>query len=181
MVLVHPGGSSAARRWPVANWAQVATALAADGHRVGISAGPREEALAASVGQPVWSGRDVLDLAALVAGSRLVLSADTGVAHLATALRRPSVVLFGPTSPAIWGPPPGRPWHRVLWKGRTGDPWASAPDPGLLEIAPRDVVAAAASRVRHRPGCPGRAWSSRRPRHVRLSGVGAGGPSFMVG
>lgn len=143
MVLVHPGGSSAARRWPVANWAQVATALAADGHRVGISAGPREEALAASVGQPVWSGRDVLDLAALVAGSRLVLSADTGVAHLATALRRPSVVLFGPTSPAIWGPPPGRPWHRVLWKGRTGDPWASAPDPGLLEIAPRDVVAAA--------------------------------------
>lgn len=143
MILIHPGGSSVARRWPVADWAQVAGALAADGHEVGVTAGPGEEALAAAVGQPVWSGRRLVDLAALVAGSRLVLSGDTGIAHLATALRRPSVVLFGPTSPAVWGPPPERPWHRVLWKGRVGDPWGEENHPTLLEIRPAEVLSAA--------------------------------------
>jgi ADP-heptose:LPS heptosyltransferase len=53
----------------------------------------------------------------------------------------PSVVLFGPTPPAEWGPPPERPWHRVLWAGRRGDPNGPEPDPGLLEIEPDAVVA----------------------------------------
>ncbi|MFD0888435.1 glycosyltransferase family 9 protein, partial [Streptosporangium algeriense] len=67
---------------------------------------------------------------------------DTGVAHLATALSTPSVVLFGPTPPARWGPPPGESRHVVLWSGRTGDPFATRPDPGLLAITPADVLAA---------------------------------------
>jgi ADP-heptose:LPS heptosyltransferase len=70
-----------------------------------------------------------------------VLSADTGVAHLATALGRPSVVLFGPVSPAEWGPPAG-PRHLALWSGRLGDPHSDRPDPGLLEIGTREVEAA---------------------------------------
>jgi uncharacterized protein YjbJ (UPF0337 family) len=71
-----------------------------------------------------------------------VLCCDTGVAHLATAYRTPSVVLFGPTPPGEWGPPPDRPQHRVLWRGGRGDPHADAPDPGLLAIAVEDVLAA---------------------------------------
>ena len=59
-----------------------------------------------------------------------------------TALRTPSVVLFGPVSPALWGPPAERTWHRVLWTGTTGDPHGSFPDPGLLAITVDDVVAA---------------------------------------
>jgi uncharacterized protein YjbJ (UPF0337 family) len=54
----------------------------------------------------------------------------------------PSVVLFGPTPPAEWGPPPDRPWHRALWAGRRGDPHAKAPDAGLLAISVEDVLAA---------------------------------------
>jgi ADP-heptose:LPS heptosyltransferase len=65
---------------------------------------------------------------------------DTGVAHLATALGTPSVVLFGPTAPARWGPPPDRPIHRVLWAGAEGDPHADRPDPGLLRIGVDDVL-----------------------------------------
>lgn len=87
-------------------------------------------------------GADVMTLAAHVAAAGRLVCGDTGVAHLATALRRPSVVLFGPTSPARWGPPPQRPQHVTLWVGGTGDPHAERPDPGLLAISVSDVLAA---------------------------------------
>jgi ADP-heptose:LPS heptosyltransferase len=114
-----------------------------------VSAGPGEEtealAVAATAGLPadrVRAGGDLAALARLVAGAGRVACADTGVAHLATALRVPSVVLFGPTPPAEWGPPPDkRDRHRVLWAGRRGDPNGLAPDPGLLEIEPAAVSA----------------------------------------
>ena len=71
-----------------------------------------------------------------------VVSGDTGVAHLATALDRPSVLLFGPSSPARWGPWPGVGTHRVLWAGRTGDPCAAVIDPGLLRIEADEMIEA---------------------------------------
>ena len=67
--------------------------------------------------------------------------------HLATALGTPSVVLFGPTDPARWGPPEAGP-HRVLWAGRTGDPHGDRPDPGLLTITVDEVARAVASLTR---------------------------------
>jgi ADP-heptose:LPS heptosyltransferase len=88
---------------------------------------------------------DLLHLAALVAAAERVVCGDTGVAHLATASGTPSVVLFGPTSPDGWGPPPGRTIHRVLWAGRQGDPHAAEPDPGLLRIGVDVVVEALAA------------------------------------
>ncbi|MDP9443815.1 MAG: glycosyltransferase family 9 protein, partial [Actinomycetota bacterium] len=92
------------------------------------------------------AGRTELDaLAALVAAARLVVCGDTGVGHLATAYATPSVLLFGPTPPARWGPPP-EPWHRVLWRGagRTGgDPWGGDVDPALRAVGVDDVLMAA--------------------------------------
>jgi ADP-heptose:LPS heptosyltransferase len=82
----------------------------------------------------------LVGLARLVAAAGRVVSGDTGVAHLATALDTPSVTLFGPTSPGEWGPPAGRGRHRVLWSGRSGDPHGERPDPGLLEIGAADVI-----------------------------------------
>jgi ADP-heptose:LPS heptosyltransferase len=151
--VLHPGAASGARRWPAARWAQVARAERAAGRRVVLTGSPGEAPLAAGIaraaGLPpsaVLAGRtDLLGLAATVAAAGRVACGDTGVAHLATALRVPSVVLFGPTPPAWWGPPPGRPWHRALWAGRRGDPHAAAPDPGLLEIAVEDVAGALAA------------------------------------
>jgi len=84
----------------------------------------------------------VLALGRLVAAADRVVCCDTGVAHLATALGTPSVVLFGPTSPALWGPPADRPWHRALWAGGSGDPHGQLPDPGLLAIAADQVLEA---------------------------------------
>jgi hypothetical protein len=52
------------------------------------------------------------------------------------------VLLFGPTPPALWGPPANRPWHRVLHRGGRGDPHAAALDPALAAISVDDVVGA---------------------------------------
>ncbi len=68
---------------------------------------------------------------------------DTGVGHLATAYRVPSVLLFGPTPPAAWGPTVDLDRHIVLWKGEPGDPFGDEPSPSLLRIGVPDVIAAA--------------------------------------
>mgnify|MGYP001175484563 FL=1 len=144
-VLVHPGASTLDRRWPADRFAAVARALAARGYPVRVTAGPAEQNLAARVavaaGLPATAVAGSMDLAALtdlVASSRLVVCGDTGVAHLATACRTPSVVIFGPQPPSRWGPPAnGR--HRVLWS--PADP--RDPDPRPRRIGTADVLAAA--------------------------------------
>ncbi len=157
--LVHPGAAFPGRRWPAERFAAVARHLAAGGHDVRITGGPAEVDLARAVAEGAGLGPDAvlagtttsLELAAVVAAARVVVSGDTGVAHLATAYRRPSVVLFGPVSPALWGPParPGEhgPLHVVLWHGDgTGDPWGTELDPALARI-PVDEVTAALDRL----------------------------------
>jgi ADP-heptose:LPS heptosyltransferase len=148
--LVHPGAGSPARRWPAERYAAVARAEARAGRTVVVTGGPDEVALAhevaAGAGLPrgaVHAGQNgVLALGRLVAAAGRVVCGDTGVAHLATAVGTPSVVLFGPTSPALWGPPADRPWHRALWAGTSGDPHGQLPDPGLLAIAVDQVLEA---------------------------------------
>jgi len=158
-LLVHPGAAQPSRRWPVERWAAVARELAASGASVLLTGGPgeRERALqvAAAAALPpsaVVAGRtSPLELAALVAAARLLVSVDTGVAHLATACGTPSVVLFGPTDPALWGPPADRPRHRVLWAGRTGDNFAPSADPGLLLLDAGAVLAACRDALQQEP------------------------------
>jgi ADP-heptose:LPS heptosyltransferase len=147
--LIHPGAASEARRWPADRWVEVARAEQQLGRRVVITGGPgeveRAHRIAAAASVPsthVYAGRTSLrELAALVAAAGRVVCGDTGVAHLATAFRRPSVVLFGPIAPSSWGPP-RRPYHRVLWNGTTGDPHADRTDAGLLAIPAARVIAA---------------------------------------
>jgi ADP-heptose:LPS heptosyltransferase len=154
VALVHPGAAFPGRRWPADRFAAVARHLAAAGRDVRITGGPAEvplaRAVAAAAGlgeEAVLAGRtSTLELAAVVAGARVVVSGDTGMAHLATAYRRPSVVLFGPVSPALWGPPPrvargGGALHVVLWHGDgTGDPWGTELDPALAAITVAEVT-----------------------------------------
>ena len=150
-VVLHPGAASASRRWPAERFAAVARALAAEGSDVVISGGPAENGLAAYVaelaGLPpaavLAGGTSLLSLAALVEQARLVVCGDTGTGHLATATGTPSVLLFGPVSPARWGPPEGR-GHTVLWRGDgTGDPHGDSVDAALLRITVDEVLAAA--------------------------------------
>ncbi|MFI2611070.1 glycosyltransferase family 9 protein [Kitasatospora sp. NPDC018619] len=156
-VLLHPGADAGARRWPAERFAALARALRAQGRRVVVSAGAGERALAERVagaaalppGSVVGGTADLPfpELAALVARAAAVVSGDTGLAHLAVALGTPSVTLFGPVSPALWGPPAAE-RHVALWHGepgagpRPGDAHGTEPDARLLRIGVPEVVEA---------------------------------------
>jgi ADP-heptose:LPS heptosyltransferase len=150
VTLLHPGAADPSRRWPPERWAGIARAELAAGREVLITGSAAEFPLARSIAAAAGidprrqlAGRtDLGRLAGLVAGAGAVVCGDTGVAHLATALAVPSVLLFGPSSPRHWGPPGDRPLHRVLWRGRSGDPHGAEADPGLLEIDVDSVVSA---------------------------------------
>ncbi len=153
-VVVHPGAKAEARRWPVNRFGAVARGLALAGQSVCITGSASERrrclAVAQSAGlspQCVVAGTlDLGGLAALVAGARLVVSGDTGIAHLASAYATPSVILFGPTSPERWGPPAMSP-ATVIWRGVTGNPHGRSADPALLDIGSDEVLAAAEARL----------------------------------
>jgi ADP-heptose:LPS heptosyltransferase len=150
-VIIHPGAGSPARRWPADRFAEVARTLEREGHRVVVTGSTVEYELCRNVTDA--AGLDpssnlagtlsVLRLAALVARARLIVCGDTGIGHLATAYRTPSVLLFGPMTPALWGPPPERAGHVALWTGRSGDPHGRRVHPGLVEIPAGQVIEAA--------------------------------------
>ncbi|HEY9180026.1 MAG TPA: glycosyltransferase family 9 protein [Candidatus Baltobacteraceae bacterium] len=148
-IVIHPGAASESRRWPAGRWIETCTRLSNEGHRIVMTGSSSEfrrcRFIAKAAHLPiecVLAGRtDLADLVSIVAAARAIVCGDTGMAHIATALRTPSVVLFGPTSPRYWGPPAHRPYHRVIWRGILGDPHAPYVDPGLASIAVDEVLA----------------------------------------
>jgi len=110
-VVLHPGVGpfAPARLWPPAYFAALARALAASGFGVVVTGTGRESPLA----RPIREATDALDLvgrtdlatlAAVLEQARLVIGSDCGVVHLAAALGRPALALFGPTNVEAWRP-----------------------------------------------------------------------------
>ena len=110
-VCIHPGASTPLRCWSPAGFAQVADALANLGLRVVLTGSQREIELTKSVAAKMQAdslnlaGRTNLGaLATLLTRARLVVCNDTGVSHLAAALKVPSVVVFTISDPDRWAP-----------------------------------------------------------------------------
>lgn len=107
-VCLHPGARDKRRRWPVEKFALVASRLAASGHALVLTGSEAERdvlrALEYSVSTPVlniverFGHLSAGELAAVLFHSRMLVSNDTGVSHLAAALQLPSVILFSPYS-----------------------------------------------------------------------------------
>lgn len=153
VTIIHPGAKSPSRRWPADRFATVAAELAGRGHRVVITGSAAERPLAlrvaelAGLPETAVPRTELAELAGLVAHARLLISGDTGIAHLASAYGTPSVVLFGPMSPARWGPP-ARPYHRAIWHGTRSEPGDSMEPgvhPALLAVTTGEVLDAAAA------------------------------------
>lgn len=113
VVVVHAGSvNGSAKRWPVDRWAAFSKAVhEIAGARIVLtgSGGDRElaEAVVRLVGDAVVSlcGRTTVDeLLALLERADLVASGDSGPLHLAAALGRPVIGIYGPTDPRIHGP-----------------------------------------------------------------------------
>ncbi len=109
-VCVHPGSSTPARRWPLERFAAVADALAERGYRIVLTGSndesPVTHAVADAMHRPVvdlGGQTSVGGLAALFEAARLQIANDTGVSHLAAAVRLPSV-LISFSDPARWAP-----------------------------------------------------------------------------
>jgi heptosyltransferase III len=116
IVAIHPGSGSPRKNWPIDRWVQLCECLISKhGAELHIISGETEAAdVLADFGRAARN----LPLPALtteLARCQLFVGHDSGVSHLAVACSVPSVLLFGPTDPAMWAPP--APHVRVLRHG----------------------------------------------------------------
>jgi ADP-heptose:LPS heptosyltransferase len=110
--LLHPGATSSSRRWPLERFAVVGDELARRGYRVAVTGVRGEEELTATVCAAMHApARDLCgatslgSFAALVRDAALLVSNDTGAAHLAAAVGTPSVTIFLAGDPQRWAHP----------------------------------------------------------------------------
>ena len=161
-VLLHPGGAVnpgmtlLAKRWPPDRFAALVARLVAAGATPLLAGGPGDHDAVAAVlaalppgtpPPPDLSGHLDLDgHAALAAQCDLYIGHDSGPTHLAAAPGTPTVVIFGPTDPAVYAPPGDH--VRPVWRGARLDPAIDlrerVPDEqAILAVGVDDVWAAA--------------------------------------
>lgn len=142
-VLANPLAGWPAKQWPLENYTALARLLRSGrGYRLVLNGPPASEALLRSV-----EGADVhiSGLPGLIDATRraaAIAGLDSGPVHLAAALQRPGVALFGPTDPKRNGP-----YGRSIVVLRAQDAVtcykrSDEIDPSMREIRPEAVAQA---------------------------------------
>jgi heptosyltransferase-2 len=148
ILALHPGSGSPAKNWSPRNFALVAD-WAAERASIFLVSGPArdgsEEVLTAvKKTRPFVLDRLPLPhLAAVLSKCAAFLGNDSGISHLAAVTGIPTVVLFGPTAPAVWGP--RGPGVRIIASGKTcvscsSEERKACRSSCLEEIAPEEVI-----------------------------------------
>lgn len=146
--VIAPSAGWGAKQWPAERYGAVAAALAQGGYVPLVNAVFAGDILAnavadASGGTAVVVPCSVGQLTALMRCASLVVAGDTGPLHLAAALERPVVALFGPTDPARNGPY-GTPSRVIRHPSSRKDHTRHAEtEEGLMQITAEEVIAAA--------------------------------------
>ncbi len=112
LVAMSPGASDDLKRWPTAHFGRLCRYLTGELQaRVLLFAGPQEidllselQAGAHDLGVEVMVNLPLRRVAALLSLCRLYVGNDSGLMHLAAAVRTPVVVVFGPTVPHLYLP-----------------------------------------------------------------------------
>jgi ADP-heptose:LPS heptosyltransferase len=124
--VLHVGASTPLKQWESGKWRALAASLEARGFEVVWSAGQSEMEIVAACDpeqrRTSYAGRlDLAQMWQLLANAALLVSPDTGIAHLARLVGVPTVTLFGPGSALICGP--GEFWRNVPYRAVTIDPF----------------------------------------------------------
>jgi len=119
LISIFPGASIAERKWGTLRFRELACKLHQAGFVTIVIGGAAEresgdQIVAGGVGINLAGTTSVAETAALVDASQLLITADSGMLHLAVALDKPSVSLFGPGRQKKWAPRGDR--HVVLNK-----------------------------------------------------------------
>ncbi|MFN0079466.1 MAG: glycosyltransferase family 9 protein [Prosthecobacter sp.] len=110
-IVIHPGSGSVKKNWPLEHWLRLADEL--PDHEIVFITGEAEEARGVKITQHTnWHSLPLSELATRLTTCTAFLGHDSGISHLAAACGVPSLLLFGPTDPAVWAPP--QPWVQVL-------------------------------------------------------------------
>jgi heptosyltransferase-3 len=112
--VIHAAPMFQYKRWTAEGWRALASDLRARGLKIVATGGPA--AAERAYLDLIWADApDVArrdgrlswpELAELLARARLFVGPDTSVTHLAAATGCPTIALFGPTDPRLWGPVP---------------------------------------------------------------------------
>ncbi len=139
--VIHAGSQLPSRRWPPARFAAVADVLSAQGLNIVLTGSEAERPLAALVSAEMDTKHGVFNLAgltdlwtlgAVIERAALLVSNDTGVSHIAAALRRPSVIVSSGGDAERWAPADTS-LHRVLWQDMPCRPCAERTCPHALD------------------------------------------------
>jgi heptosyltransferase-3 len=133
-VVIHASPMYRYKRWAAAGWRELAAAVSARGLMVMATTGPGEAERRYLDGvfaaEPTVRRLDPLgwgELAGLIAGASVYVGPDTSVTHLAAATGVPTVALYGPTDPRLWGPWPSsglaEPWAAAGTIQKRGNVW----------------------------------------------------------
>ena len=156
-VVVSPTAGWGAKQWPAYRYGQVASALAQAGFRTLVNAASAKDPVGRQVvesseGAATLVSCSIGQMIALVRRAGLVVAGDTGPLHLAAALERPVVGLYGPTDPARNGPYGSA--SRVLRHGSStlDHSRLEETEQGLTQITTEEVVEAALALLCGRQG-----------------------------
>lgn len=133
-IAIHVGSGSEKKNWPLERW----LALADDfrDHEVIFVTGEAEQERGMLIeNRPSWHSLPLPELAGRLSTCAAFFGHDSGISHLAAACGVPSLLLFGPTDPAVWAPP--QPWVTIL-RAENGD--LASLDDQRVKLAARQVV-----------------------------------------
>ncbi len=128
LLTIHPGSGSPAKNWKKENFARIAE-WASERSKILLISGPAEggikEIQGAMPKAKVFAVKNLslIQLAAVLQSSTVYLGNDSGITHLAAALGLPTIAIFGPTNPEIWGP--RGPGVRILYEKNFCSPCSS--------------------------------------------------------
>ncbi|MEK7699360.1 MAG: glycosyltransferase family 9 protein [Planctomycetota bacterium] len=111
LIAIHPGSGSRQKCWPVERFAALMSRLSSNiNAQFLVISGPADDKVIEELRLKIGNTFTMVNqlplpyLAAIVARCRLFIGNDSGVTHLAAATGTPTIAIFGPTDPRMWGP-----------------------------------------------------------------------------